>query len=183
MWLWLESRALRARGDHDAADGREALAADGGLALARQSQRESEVQEALRIVDEGDLQRGIRRLFALAGTDARFGLAVAQYRGRLAAQARATLTPLVAEEPNHAQAWNLLGVVQRQLGLEQAAVSFESALAADPFLPEALANAGLEALERGDESAARRYLTRLAAMSVGDPWEEERALERAIGER
>jgi Flp pilus assembly protein TadD len=114
-------------------------------------------------------------------SQARFGLAaVAAQRGDWDA-ARSELTSLLAVDPRHAEGWNLLGVVEgRREDPAAAWAAFERALTADPFFPEALANAGLLALERGDREAARRLLGRLRDATGGAPTREERALADAL---
>ena len=58
--------------------------------------------------------------------------------------------------------------------------AFMRGLEADPFLPEALGNAGLLALELGEQDAARELLARLRAISAGGASPEERALAAAL---
>ena len=64
--------------------------------------------------------------------------------------------------------------------LDAAANALEHALDADPFLPQALANAGLVALGRGDVNLARRMLGRLQALAPRGAHPEEITLQAAL---
>ena len=59
-------------------------------------------------------------------------------------------------------------------------VRIDRALEADPFLPQALANAGLVALQRGDVARARRMQFRLRALAPRGAHPEEIALRAAL---
>ena len=86
-------------------------------------------------------------------------------------------------DPNMGEAWNLLGVVRQRAGeVRDAQRAFLRALEASPFLPQALANAGLIAADLGDESRAREMLMRLQDITPrGIPaTEEQQALQREI---
>ncbi|MEE2674096.1 MAG: fused MFS/spermidine synthase [Myxococcota bacterium] len=186
MVLWLESRAARARGQIERADRREALAEAAGLALARRGRISRETQTDLLVVDTGQLDEAIGMLSELLEREpdasaARFGLAVAQYRdGRIEA-AHASVSQLLEIEPAHARGWNLMGILRQQLGSRsEARAAFEAALAADPFLPEALVNAGLEAVRNRDPKHAAGFLRRLRALAISGSSQESRALEEAL---
>lgn len=186
MVLWLESRAARLQGQAERADGREALAEATGLALARRHRIRRETQASLSAVDLGRLDEAIDVLSEIVAREpdaeaARFGLAVAQYRDNRFEAARATLARLLESAPGHAPGWNLMGILQQRLGSpDEARAAFESALAADPFFPEALANAGLQAAAERDPNRARALLQRLQALSVSGPSPESAALEAAL---
>ena len=85
--------------------------------------------------------------------------------------------------PRRAEAWNLLGVVRRARGdTRGATAAFEEAIVWGPHLPQALANAGLHAVARGNNAIGRSMLERLRALRAGSAESEIRALAKALGE-
>ena len=90
------------------------------------------------------------------------GLGLVAFERGLMAEARSALERAVSLDPDSGEAWNLLGVVRQRSGDGRDAWrAFTHALDASPFLPPALANAGLIAAQQGDESRAREMLRRL----------------------
>ena len=115
-----------------------------------------------------------------------YGLGLVAFERGLNEEARRALERALAVDPGAGEAWNLLGVVRQQLGDPRGAQrAFSSALEASPFLPPALANAGLIAAERGDESRAREMLRRLRDITPRGVTasEEELTLRREIETR
>jgi spermidine synthase len=184
--LWLESRTARLQGNRERADRREALAEAAGLGLARRDRIARQTQSGLRSVDLHNFDEAIDVLSELVAREpeavnARFGLAVAEYRDGRLAEARETLSRLLEIDSAHSQAWNLLGILSQQAGLRrEARAAFEAALVADPYFPEALANAGLEAASNHERERAAGFQRRLRALSVAGPSRESRALEEAL---
>jgi Flp pilus assembly protein TadD len=75
----------------------------------------------------------------------------------------------------------MLGALRAAAGdLGGAREAYRAALVTDPFLPEALANAGLLALDVGDIEAARARLRALRVIDPGADWPETAALAGAI---
>jgi Flp pilus assembly protein TadD len=112
---------------------------------------------------------------------ARMALAVMDFESGDAVESEAWLRSLLQERPGHAQPWNLLGVLKRRAGDHAAARdAFRRALAADPYLAEALGNAGLLAVEVGDLETAWSLLRRLRATHPLTTPPQERALSAAI---
>jgi spermidine synthase len=186
MLFWLESRAARARGDTALADRREALAMAAGLAEAQRGRAIRLVADGFAALDASP-HDGARTHFerALADDpeqrDARFGLAGVAVRAGDLAAAQRHLERLVARDPADAEAWNELGGIQFRLRHARAALdAFHRALDANPFYPEALANAGLVAAELGDGARAREMLARLRAVSPRGVWPGESRLAAAL---
>jgi Flp pilus assembly protein TadD len=188
LLLWLESRVARAEGRDETAERRSALAEAAGLRLAREDRIRRQVQAARADLAAGRrdaAERGFRRALAESplDRDAGFGLArLLTESGRTNALSN-LLERHLTRHAQDAAAWNLLGVARHRLGRQAAArEAFASALRADPFLPEALANAGLLAVDAGDLEVARAHLKRLRAIGPLGPSEEERELRAALEE-
>jgi len=184
--LWLESRAAAAAGNawlatdledqlaaadwgpaREARIGRELTTAKGQLAHARP---EAAVATLRAIVVESPEARDPR--FALA--------ALLREQDDLEAAER-ELLELLDRHPGDAEAWNLMAALYSSDGkLAAAANALERALEADPFFPQALANAGLVALHRGDVDGARRMQQRLQALAPRGAHPEEIALRAAL---
>jgi Flp pilus assembly protein TadD len=186
LLLWIESRVARAAGQDARADRIERLAEEAGLALARDERIGRTVARGYGHANEGrwtEAQREFRRALAERPDrrDARYGLAfVRLQRGDASGSAR-DLEGLVASRGADAEAWNLLALARDRVGDRAGARSaLERALDADPFLPAALANAGLLAAEAGDDATARAMLRRLRALSPLGRTPEERALAAAL---
>jgi spermidine synthase len=184
---FLRARALRETGDLARAAALEAEAASRGLARSVGRVRaQPRVSEGYRALEDGRLEaaaREFRSALALdpGQRDARFGLAgVAKLAGR-EEEAIAELRALVERVPSDAAAWNelsgALGEAGDRNGAREAALR---ALDANPFYPEALANAGLLAAASGDLEAARRLLERLGAVTPFEVSREETALREAL---
>jgi spermidine synthase len=185
--FWLEALAARAAGDVSRAAELEAQAAAAGLAaLVGRSQAQPLVQDGYRALAD-------RRLDAAAEAfrtalrldpdqrDARFGLAgVATLDGRRD-QAIAELRALLDRFPDDAAAHNELSAALGRKGDARGArQAAERALQANPFHPEALANAGLLAAGAGDLGRAEQMLARLRAVTPLGPSPEEQALAREL---
>jgi spermidine synthase len=186
LLLWLESRRARAAGDPERAARLETLAEDAGLGLARRSRADRGAAEGRRALDGGRLEEAARHFHAALDlapdhAPARFGMAAVAVERRDWEAGRRELGQLLAVHPGHAEGWNLLGVIEGRRGEGRAAgAAFGRALEADPFFPEALANAGLLALERGDPATARDMLARLRAANASAPGREEQRLGAAL---
>jgi spermidine synthase len=188
LLLWIESRVARAAGQDDRADRIERLAEEAGLTLARDDRVGRSVERAYAHANAGrwrEAEAGFRRALAERpdGRDPRYGLAfVLLQRGDATASAR-ELEELLASRGADAEAWNLLALardrVRDRAGAREA---LERALEADPFLPAALANAGLLAAHAGEDATARAMLRRLRAQSPLGRTPEERALAAALEE-
>jgi len=188
LLLWFESLAAREAGEADRADGREALAAEQGFAPARRAAARRLVARGYEALAAGRAGEALAAFDAALARDpddreARLGRAgIALGAGRLAEGAD-ELRALLDRHPHDARARNELAVALHRLGdREGARRAVEAALASNPFYPEALANAGLFALERGDRAAARGLLARLRALAPLGPSREERALADALAE-
>ncbi len=184
---WIESWRVRGRGNVAKADRLESRALAEGLALAREARASRAIgraHAALLVANRADeAARAFREALAEdpGNVQARFGLAVIAFRIGDRPAAREQLEALLRDRPDHAEAWNLLGAARlEEHDLQGAAKAFDRALRADPFYPEALANAGLVAAQMGDLPTAQRMLGRLRAIGPGGPSPEERALARAI---
>jgi len=185
--LWLESLEARARGESERADRRERLAAQLGFA-------EADRERARRLTDQGQREfaeqefaaadRSFRAALALRPDlrEARLGrVAVAAARVDLKT-AGAELEAWLDDHPMDAAAWNELAAVRARLGEGgPAREAIGRALEANPFYPEALANAGLMAWESGDRAAAEKLLERLRALGPTGASPEERTLAETIG--
>lgn len=76
----------------------------------------------------------------------------------------------VALDPSHARAWNNLGSAQQRLGLiEQAVVSYRTAMQVDPSLAQACLNLGRLAGTRGDHALAAACFKAGLDHHPGDP--------------
>jgi spermidine synthase/Flp pilus assembly protein TadD len=183
LLLWIGSLGARAAGNAPRADRLEALAEESGLGLARRARTQRAVGEGRAAFREGGLPRAealFRRALDRDPSEptARFGLAAIAAGRAEPDAARSHLERLLAGHPDHAEGWNLLGALERRAGRPEAAArAFAAALEADPFFPEALANAGLVAVELGDEERAHTLLARLRALGGGA---EAAAVERAL---
>jgi spermidine synthase len=151
--LFVQSRAARARGEAQRADGLEALAERAGSGLARRARlarQEAAAGERLEAGELGQAEAGFRAVLGEdpAQPEARFGLAVTLYRRGDRDAALAWLEPLLASGAAHAEAWNLLGALLAARGdRDGARRAFARAIEADPFYPEARANAARVAAE------------------------------------
>ena len=112
---------------------------------------------------------------------ARLGVvAVAASRGDLGGASQ-ELEAWLGSHPLDAGAWNeLAGVRTRQGDLVGAREAIDRALEANPFYPEALANAGLLAVRAGDRPTAVGMRRRLHALAPLGPSREERRLAEAL---
>jgi spermidine synthase len=184
--VWLEAQARRAAGAEAEADALEAAAAAAGLGLA---QRERVLRtlargsEALAAGQLGAAEAGFQAALetGVLATGARFGLALVAWERRQLEAAAAELEAVVTSEPDHAEAWNLLGAVRAARGDDAgAALALEHSVEAAPFYVEALANLGLVAAARGDAPTARRMLDRLRAATPAGSSPEIEALREAL---
>ncbi len=184
--LLVEGVAAQRRGDPDRARTRLTLAEASGLDLARSVRLRHATVRATRAFSEGrldDAEAAYRAVLAEAPDhrDARFGLAALLERRGDREAARRELARLVREHPRDGEAWNQLGVLQRRRdAVPEARAAFDRALAADPFFPEALGNAGLLAVEAGDLARARRLLARLDELAPFGATPEAHALAGAL---
>jgi len=184
--LWIESLALRKRGEAERADGLEALAETAQLALARQARLERSLRATGELFDAGRTDAARQGFHTALEEDpdaalALLGLArIALLEGDLE-KAQETLERLVVSHPRHAEGWNTLGMVRsRRHDDAAAAQAFARALEANPSLPQALANAGLLAVRAGDRRRAEQMLARLRELSPLGRSAEERALAHAL---
>jgi spermidine synthase len=184
---WLRARAAHARGDAARSAAWEAEAAALGLSgpVAR-ARAQPHVDEGYRALSEGRLgaaEAAFRAALRLDADqrDARFGLAGAALLAGRRDAAIAELRALVERFPDDAAAHNELSgaltITGDRRGARRAA---ERALDANPFFPEALANAGLLAAAEGDLDIARQLLERLREVTPLGPSPEEQALRRAV---
>ena len=185
MRLWLEAEAARAAGKRERADARERLAIESGLALARRARAERRAARGLENLQRGDLAEARTHYRAAlrddpTSEDALLGLAAVAERAGDGAAAIAGLEALVREHPSHAGAWNqLAGLLHTAGRREQARRAVAAALRANPWFPEALANAGLLAVEAGDAARARAMAERLRALAPNASRAQLERLERA----
>jgi Flp pilus assembly protein TadD len=94
-------------------------------------------------------------------------------------QAIRSLKAIVANWPEDVRAWNeLAGTFTRRGDLAKARTAIEGALAENPFDIRALTNAGLLALEAGDQKSADELLGRIRILSpMGRSAQEEFLIE------
>ncbi len=185
---WLQALATRASGDASRAVALEAQAAAAGLAaLVARARAQPLVEEGYRALAERRLDAAARAFRAALQLDpdqrdARFGLVgVAQLGGR-PDEAIAELRALLDRFPDDPAAHNELSAALGRRGDPQGArQAAQRALEANPFYPEALANAGLLAAADGDLEAAGQMLARLRALTPLAASAEEQALSRALG--
>ncbi|MGE4650696.1 MAG: tetratricopeptide repeat protein [Myxococcota bacterium] len=183
---WLQSRVALARGEEVlAAELEAALFAEGfGPAReARVTRRLARAQRQFANSEPGAAAATLRETIAEApeARDPRFALAALRLEGGDTESAARELRELLEQHPEDAEAWNLLGAVESRAGrLRAAAKALDHALRVDPFLPQALANAGLVALLRGQRDVAQRMQARLRALAPLGPHPEELALQSAI---
>jgi predicted Zn-dependent protease len=91
------------------------------------------------------------------------------------------LLALTAEDPQNADAWNLLGFTQRKLGnFDDAALAYQAALTLNPDHLGALEYQGELFLETGQPALAKGNLDRLKSL-CGD-CEEAEDLEKALAD-
>lgn len=187
--FWIRARMAERAGRHAESEALAQLAEDLGLELARErrlgrrTRAAREALEAGRAQEAADIYREV--LAQEPGQSAAtFGLALAQLAEGRTGLARDTLRQLVRAHPDHAEGWNLLGVLSRREGERLAARNaFASALEADPFSLPALANAGLLAIEDRNHARAEQLLARLRAASPLGPSPEETTLRRALADQ
>jgi spermidine synthase len=184
--LWLRARLARAEGRPEEAQRLADHAERAGLTLAREARLAERMRRARAALAEG-LPDEATRLYRAALAEepghrtAAFGLAVTEVGRGHDAAARDALAVLLEHHSDHAEGWNLLGILRWRAGERNGArEALEQSLEVDPFLPAALANAGLLALELGDRSTAERLLGRLRGASPLGPTPEERALRHAL---
>ena len=184
---WLQSLAARAAGDAPRAVALEAQAAAAGLAvLVARAQAQPLVEDGYHALAERRLEaaaRAFREALLLDPDqrDARFGLAGVAQLGGHRNEAIAELRALLDHFPDDAAAHNELSAALDRAGDHPGARrAAHRALEANPFYPEALANAGLLAAAAGDREAAEQMLERLRAVTPFGPSAEEQALSRAL---
>lgn len=169
--LWLEAEVARAGGDVARADGRERLAETAGLAHAERKRAERRVTQAYAAMARGELDEAAQALRTALEEDpyqrdARFGLAGIHLNAGRPAAAAEELERLLADHPDDPAAWNELASARARAKDDAGARrALEGALRANPFYPEALANAGLLALARGDRAEAESMRRRLAELA------------------
>ena len=184
---WLQSLAARAVGDVPGAAALEAQAAAAGLtALVARAQAQPLVEAGYRALAERRLEAAARAfrdalLLDPDQRDARFGLAGVALLGGQQAAAIAELRALLDRFPDDAAAHNELSAALDRAGDHPGARrAAQRALDANPFYPEALANAGLLAVAAGDRETAGQLLERLRAVTPLAASAEEQALSRAL---
>ncbi len=184
---WLHSRAARADGDASRAAALEAEAAAGGLsALVGRARAQPLVADGYRLLAERRLDaaaRAFRDALRLdpGQRDARFGLAGAAVLGGKDGEAIAELRALLDRFPGDAAAHNELSAALDRIGDHPGArQAAQRALEANPFYPEALANAGLLAVAAGDTKTAEQMLERLRAVTPLTSSAEVEALGAAL---
>ncbi len=187
MAVWIRARLARVRDLEETANRLEARAEAAGLGLAKRRRLARTAERATKDLREGRRAAGEKALRSVlaempAHREARYILAsIAMERNDLGT-ARKELRTLLRDYPGYAQGWTALGTLDWQAGDRAGAgAAFGHATDADPYYPEALANAGLIAAEMGDYDTAREMLARLRAISPGGPTTEERALIDALG--
>lgn len=90
--------------------------------------------------------------------------AISLYRRQNYRDARAALQTLLARDPAHVTAWNVLGYLEGDIGeAAAAAAAFDRALALDPRDPIALKGRARMALERAEPDVLERYRVALNA--------------------
>ncbi len=184
---WLQALATRAAGDAPRAVALEAQAAAAGLAtLVARAQAQPLVEDGYRALAERRLEAAARAfrdalLVDPDQRDARFGLAGVALLGGHGDEAIAELRRLLDRFPDDAAAHNEFSAALDRAGNHPGArEAVLRALAANPFYPEALANAGLLAAAVGDIEVAERMLERLRAVTPLGPSAEEQALSGAL---
>lgn len=89
-----------------------------------------------------------------------------RFAGQDFAGAAAQLEKLVVQQPNNAQAHNLLGQTYHRMGrLDLARTNYEKAASLAPNLPEARYNLAMVMLDQGEADNARRILLELVKQS------------------
>jgi tetratricopeptide (TPR) repeat protein len=122
------------------------------------------------------------------------GLAL-QSLGRVT-EAAAAFEHVVAQEPDNAEAWFFLGVIEQDCGRLHVSIErYRKALALRPDLAEAAVNLGICQQETGDLGAAKesyrvalrlrpdcfgRIAQALCAASIGEVWTDGEALRRSL---
>jgi spermidine synthase len=190
---WVHALAAREAGNFASAEALEAEASAAGLALpVARAQAKPRVDEGFRALSEGRYAAAAQAFRSALEIDpdqrdARYGLAGAAMLAGRDADAIAELRALVARFPGDAAAHNdLAGALARSGDRKGARQAAQRALDANPFYPEALANAGLLAAGAGDLEEARGMLERLRGVTPLDDSREEQALSEALaaaGER
>ena len=183
---WLESQHAAARGDETAAAALEGQLAEAGFGPAREARVQRRLATARKQFESAGPEAAAATLRgALAETpearDPRFALAALLVEAEEPVAAAGELRALLERYPADAEAWNLMGALHGRAGRRSdAAQALDRSLAADPFFPQALANAGLVALQRGDVRGARHMLRRLKALAPLGAHPEEVALQAAL---
>jgi spermidine synthase len=186
--LWLESLEARFGGDAARADRRESLAVGAGFGEARRVRANRLVAAANKSLGAGEIdtaERGFHQALEVEfeNRNARFGLAGLEMSRNSIDRALQELRRLIDNHPGDAQALNEVASVLYQRGDREAATrSIEQALSADPYYPEALANAGLMAIQGGDLARGAEMLARMRSLSALGPSEPERVLATALRE-
>lgn len=168
--LWLEARAARRRGLVELAEGREELALRAGLAVVPELRAERLAMEGHTALHRNEISQAEGLYERALGSDpdsaeAELGLgSLALQRGNHA-EAAQRLRRVVARRPNHPGGWQQLAATLHEFGRpREAAAAIDRALASNPFFPDALATAGLIAVQRGDRAEVERLLTRMSAL-------------------
>ncbi len=186
--VWLDSLTARTRGDVETADRLERVAESLGFGPARVARRARLLAAVAAQRRDGKSAEAAGTLDTALVSDPGFGegwlaRAFSAFDADdLTATERFVLRALDTR-PRRAEAWNLLGVVRRARGdTRGATAAFEEAIVWGPHLPQALANAGLHAVARGNNAIGRSMLERLRALRAGSAESEIRALAKALGE-
>jgi predicted membrane-bound spermidine synthase/tetratricopeptide (TPR) repeat protein len=186
MLFWLESLERRAAGDDTGADTRESLAADLGLRLAEHARVQRRVTSGHQDLQAGRLDQATQAFDAALTSDpgqryALFGRAGVAIARNEFGDAIRDLEAIVAQWPDDVRAWNeLAGTLARRGDLTNARAAIDRALTENPFDIRALTNAGLLALEAGDQPAANEMLGRIRTLSPIGRSAQEKFLTEAI---
>ncbi|MHC5115110.1 MAG: spermine/spermidine synthase domain-containing protein, partial [Planctomycetota bacterium] len=182
---WLASRVARTIDGDRAADAMEQRAIDAGLRLARNHRARRFAREGLlglRVGAYSNAAQSLRRALEDEPKlrEARFGLAIwANERGDAERAAR-ELETLVADAPDHAEAWNMLAALRAQRGdLAGARGAINRALDADPWAVDIILHAGILAVREGDRTRVQEMIERLEA--YGGASEIETLREALVG--
>jgi len=104
-----------------------------------------------------------------ANGDVAYGLAYARYSAGQLDRARLLLQPLVADHPEHADAWTMLGLIAKKSNdADRGMQCYERALAANPDHILALVNSASRLSDAGDPFTARARLQHALDLSDDD---------------